>query len=354
MNRAAAPVTNRQKAAALVAAFAWLATLPVYASAQPAEEFYRGKTIRFVVGFSPGGGFDAYARLIARHMGKHIPGHPAIIVETMSGAGSLIAANYMYAGAKADGLTVGSWSGGLILQQLIGQPGIQFDARRFEWVGVPVTDHPICALRRATGINGVAQWVSAAQPVKMGATAPGTASADAPRILREALGLPIQLVEGFKGMADIQLAIEGGEVAGSCLAWESAKRIWRKDLETGQMIVVLQINPRRHPDLAAVPNAIELVKTEGQRQLVELGILGPAVIGRAYSLPPGTPRDRVKALQNAFMMTMNDAEFLVEMGKANLDVDARSGEDVEKIVSGFFKVDSTVVATLRQLLAPKP
>lgn len=354
MRGEAAPAANRRRPGALVAALAWLAIVPVHASAQPAEEFYRGKTIRFVVGFSPGGGFDAYARLVARHLGKHIPGHPAIIVETMSGAGSLIAANYIYAGAKADGLTIGSWSGGLILQQMLGQPGAQFDARRFEWVGVPITDHPICALRRASGINSVAQWASAGEPVKMGATAPGAASVDAPRILREVLGLRMQLVEGFKGMADIQLAIEGGEVAGSCLAWESAKRIWRKDLETGQMVVVLQMNARRHPALAAVPNAIELVNAESQRQLVELGIHGPAVVGRAYSLPPGTPKDRVRTLQSAFMKTMSDTEFLAEMEKANLDVDPRSGEDVEKVVAGFFRAAPPVVATLRQLLAPKP
>lgn len=354
MSREATLLIHAERPAALVAALVWLAFAPISTSAQPAEEFYRGKTIRFVVGFSAGGGFDAYSRMIARHMGKHVPGHPSMNVENMSGAGSLIAANYMYAMAKADGLTVGNWSGGLILQQRLGQPGVQFDARRFEWVGAPVTDHPICALRRASGINSFADWVSAAKPVKLGATAPGAASVDIPKILRETLGLPIQLVEGYKGTADIHLAVEAGEVAGSCVAWESAKRIWRTDIAAGQLAPVLQINPSRHPHLAAVPNAIELANTDAKRQLIEVGIHGPAVIARAYSLPPGTPKDRVKALQKAFMLTMKDPGFRAEMAKADFDVDPKGGEDVEKIVAGLFKVDPAVVATLREILMPKP
>ena len=340
--------------ASFAAAVVWLAFMAASTSAQPPEEFFRGKTIRLVVGFPAGAGFDAYSRVIARHLGKHIPGHPTTIVENMVGAGSLIAANYMYSRARADGLTLGNWSGGLILQQLLGQSGIQFDARRFEWVGVPVTDHPICVLRKASGIGGIAEWVAASVPVKLGATAPGAASADIPRILREALGLPIQLVEGYRGMANIQLAVEAGEVAGSCLGWESARRTWRKDIEAGLLIPVIQINPRRHPELTTVPNAVELVKTDVKRQLVEIGIEGPALVARVYSLPPGTPRDRVKVIQQAFMKTMSDPEFLAEMARANLDVDPKSGEDVARLVDGFFRVDPTVVATLRAILVPKP
>ncbi len=343
-----------KRPAALVAASASLALLAASAFAQPAEEFYKGKTIRFVVGFSPGAGFDAYSRAIARHIGKHIPGHPSTIVENMSGAGSLIAANYLYAKAKPDGLTVGNWIGGLVLQQLLGRPGIQFDARRFEWVGIPISDHPICALTKASGISSVVQWASATEQVKLGATAPGAASADIPRLLREALELPIQIVEGYKGMADIRLAIEAGEIAGSCLAWESVKGTWRTNTESGQVIPVLQINPRRHPDLEAVPNAIELVKSEGKRRLVEVGIQNPAAIARSYSLPPGTPKDRVKLLQNAFMATMKDPAFLAEARRAHLDIDPRSGEEVERIVAGFFRVDPTVLATLREILVPRP
>ena len=324
-----------------------LVTAP--ALAQPAEDFYRGKTIRFIVGFSPGGGFDMYSRLIARHISKHIPGRPSAVVENMSGAGSLIAANYLYARAAPDGLTVGNWIGGLVLQQLLGRPGIEFDARRFEWVGVPITDHPVCVLKRTSAISSLAQWTSATVPVKLGATAPGAASADIPRVLREVLGIPMDLVEGYKGVADIRLAVEAGEISGACLAWESVKSTWH----SGQVVPVLQIGPRRHPDLETVSNVVELASTDVKRQLVAVGIQFPAAISRAYSLPPATPKDRVKLLQKAFIATMRDPEFLAETKRANLDIGPMSGGEVEKIVAASFQVDAAVRATLRAILVPK-
>src|SRR5918992_663730 len=156
---------------------AWaIAGLIVLVSAAQAttHEFYKGKTIRIIVSAAAGGGFDTYSRTLARHMGKHIPGHPGIIVENMTGAGGLIAANYVYKVAKLDGLTIGNFAGGLISQQLLGSSGIEFDARKFEWIGVPVQDNVACALTKASGITNMEQWMTAKTPVKLGATAPGS------------------------------------------------------------------------------------------------------------------------------------------------------------------------------------
>ena len=195
--------------------------LPILAlaanAAAAADDFYRGKSVRIVVGFSAGGGFDTYARALARHLGRNIPGNPGVVVENMTGAGSLIAANHVFKVAKPDGLTIGHFIGGLFLGQVLGQPGIEFDARKFEFIGAPVSDHVVCAMTKASGITSIDKWMAAKTPLKMGGIAPGTSTPDnATRILKAALGLPIQLVSGYKGTADIRLAAEGGEVAGGC------------------------------------------------------------------------------------------------------------------------------------------
>ncbi|MFQ5902559.1 MAG: Bug family tripartite tricarboxylate transporter substrate binding protein [Candidatus Binatia bacterium] len=317
------------------------------------EEFYKGKMIRFIVGFSAGGGFDTYTRAIARHIGKHIPGNPSTVVQNMPGAGSLIAANYVYNKARPDGLTIGTWVGGLVLQQVMGGKAIKFDARRFEWVGTLVRESHACALTKASGITSLDKWFAATTPVKIGATAPGSTTDDIPRMLRAFLNLPIQLIEGYKGTSKIRLAAEGGEIAGGCWTWSSIKVTWRKALESGEVRVVLQINPKKHPDLPDVPNAVDYVKTDEARRLIQAGIHKQGAILRVYSLPPGTPKDRVQLVRRAFMDTMTDPEFLAETKKARLAIDPLPGEAVAKHVSGFFELKPQLVAKLKEILVPK-
>lgn len=203
------------------------------------HEFYKGKTFRVIVGFPAGGGFDTYSRAIARHIGKHIPGNPTMVVENMPGAGSLIAANHLYKVAKPDGLTLGTINGGLFLQQLLGRPGIEFDALKFELLGAPAKDSSACALTKASGITSMERWMASRTPVKLGATAPGAITHDTPRVFQVALGLPIHLVAGYKGTADIRLAAESGEIAGGCWAWESIKATWARGIKAGDVAVVV-------------------------------------------------------------------------------------------------------------------
>src|SRR5215475_2460675 len=229
-------------------------------AAQPAFE---GKTIRIVVGFSAGGGFDTYSRAIARHMTKHIPGNPTIIVENMTGAGSIVAANYLYRIAKPDGLTIGNFHGFQVLNQVLGASGIEFDARKFEWLGVPVQDTGACALTRASGITNLEQWKAAKQPVKLGGVGPGDASYGMARVLKEVLGLPVQPIPGYKGTAEIRLAAESGEIAGGCWQWESIKVIWRKALDAGDVNLVLQLVAKPNPELPKGPWLFGLEKLRG-------------------------------------------------------------------------------------------
>jgi len=325
--------------------------LGLYTSSATAQQnFYQDKTMRVVVGFAAGGGFDTYARVIARHMGRHIPGNPAIIVDNMPGAGSLIAANHVYKVASPDGLTLGHFGGGLFMQQLMGGRGIEFDAQKFNFLGVPVQDTRACAFTKASGITSMERWMAAKAPVKVGATAPGDLVHDAPKVLQAALGLPIQLVSGYKGTAAIRLAAETGELAGGCWGWDSIRATWRKALESGEAVVVVQMVSKPHRQLPKVPLAIDYAKTAEARQLIETGVTVPALTNRPFVAPPGTPKDRVEMLRKAFAATMNDPQFKAEAEKSKLDLDPLTGEEVQKMIAGIFKLPPSVVENLKKAL----
>ncbi|HEU4344927.1 MAG TPA: tripartite tricarboxylate transporter substrate-binding protein [Candidatus Binatia bacterium] len=315
------------------------------------DEFYKGKVIRIVVGFSAGGGFDTYARSVARHMGKYVPGNPTIVVENMTGAGSLIAANHVYKVAKPDGLTLGAFNGNQILGQLVGAPGINFDARKMEWVGAPGYNHDLCVVNRQSGVSSAEQWLSSKTPLKLGGSAPGAPTDDGPKILKEAVGLPIRLVSGYKGTADIRVAVESGEVDGLCgFSWASVRATWRKAIESGQVAVLLQTAPKAHGDLPKVPLSISFAKTAEARQLIEAGVHQPSSLTYSYSLPPATPKDRVQTLRKALSETLKDEALLNEAAKANLEIAPASGEQIEQSIRDLFKTEPKVVAKLKEVL----
>jgi tripartite-type tricarboxylate transporter receptor subunit TctC len=325
--------------------------LLVAGTARAAAPFYEGKTIRIVVGAAPGGGFDTYSRTIARHMGKYIPGHPAIIVENMPGAGFIVAVNHVYRVAKPDGLTIGNWIGTLVVAQVVGRKGLEFDVRKFEYIGSPVKNHDTCVFAKSSGITSIDAWRSSKTPVKLGSTPPGATTYENSMILKEALGLPIQIVVGYKGTSEIRLAAEAGEVAGLCgLSWASAKSTWRKGLESGEAMVVLQNTPAPHSELPNVPLAINQAKTSEAKKLVQVGIHDASAITYLYSLPPGTPKDRVQILRKAFVETMKDGGFLAEAKKANLDLDPVNGEALDKTIANFFNLEPSLASKLRDIL----
>ncbi|MBI2088815.1 MAG: hypothetical protein HYT78_08760 [Deltaproteobacteria bacterium] len=314
------------------------------------EPFFKGKTIRIIVGFAAGGGYDVYSRTIARHMGKQIPGNPVIVVENMAGAGSLISANHLYKAARPDGLTIGHFIGGLFIQQILGKSGIEFDARRFEYIGVPTQDHYATGLSRESGITTVDQWMAVKTPIKFGGIAPGTATSDIPRLLVATLGLPIQVIDGYKGTSQIRLAFNSGEVHGINNGWESTRSTWKNEVKSGKLVILLQHFPSRHPELSNVPLDIEFAKTEEARKLLKVGAhsLGPTA--RPFVLPPGTPKDRVQLLRKAFMATMKDPEFVAETQKANLDITPADGAELERNVKEIFNLEPDLAAKLKEIL----
>jgi tripartite-type tricarboxylate transporter receptor subunit TctC len=314
--------------------------------------FYKGETIRIVVGASAGGGFDTYSRVVGRHLGKHVPGNPSVIVQNMPGAGTLIAAKHVYDVAKPDGLTIGNFIGDLVLGQLLGREGITFKAKEFQWLGVPGKDHIVCALTTASGITDMKKWLTSKTPVKLGGIA-GTAPGNSAFILKEALGLPMQVVTGYPGTAEIRLGAESGELAGGCWQWESIKPTWTGALKSGDVRVLLQVTKQPLPDLPNVPLAYDFAKTDEARKLIEVGIETTSSITRLYAFPPGTPTDRTTTMREAFMKTMRDPEFLAEAKKSNLAVDPSAGEEVEKLVSGIFDLQPELVARLKTILLPK-
>jgi tripartite-type tricarboxylate transporter receptor subunit TctC len=317
------------------------------------EPFFKGKAIRLIVGFSAGGGFDAYSRALSRHMGKHIPGTPSIVVENMTGAGSMITANYVYNQAKPDGLTIGNWIGGIILQQYLGAQGIAFDAAKFEWVGSPVQINNACVTTRKSGITSIDRWLTSKTPVKIGGESAGSTTADIPRLLQKYTKLPLQLVEGYKGVADVRIAAESGEVAGYCSSWEGTKTSWRNVIESKEAVVVLQAVPKPHADLPNVPLAVNYIPSEEGRELFKIVVheVG-GTINRLYSLPPGTPKERVQILQKAFQATMKDPEFLEDAKKSKLDIDPVNAEEIEKAVAGIKKLSPAMLAKLREVILP--
>ena len=321
-----------------------------FALAGAQEPFYKGKTIRLIVGLSAGGGYDVYSRTIARHMGKHIPGNPVIIVDNMTGAGSVIAANYVYKAAKPDGLTIGHFLGGLFLQQLLGHPGIEFDARRFEYLGVPAQDHFLIVVSKTTGITDVEKWIASKKVVTMGGVTPGGGTDDIPKILQATIGLPIRLVSGYKGTADIRLAFNSGEVSGISNSWESLKVTWRREYESGDAVIVLQAAVKSHPDLPKIPVAINLAKTDEARKLMQvvMRVHGPSV--RPYVLTPGTPKERVQLMRKAYADTMKDPEFLAEAKKASLDINPSTGQELEENMREIFKLEPELIEKLKDIL----
>ena len=319
-------------------------------AAAHAQDFYQGKTVRIIVGAAAGGGYDTYSRTIARHMGKHIPGNPSLVVENMPGAGFLISANHMYKVAKPDGLTIGHFIGGLFLQQLLGKSGIEFDAAKFEYVGVPTQDNYVLGISKKLGITGIDQWLASKNVVKLGGVGVGSATDDIPKVLKETIGLPAQVVSGYSGTSTVRLAYNSGEVQGVCNAWESFRATWPNEVKSGDLVIVLQNTSKPHPELPNVPLAINYAKTDEAKKLITALVHSVGPTARPYVLPPATPKDRVQMLRKAFLETMKDPEFLADATKAKLDINPLDGAELEKNVKDVFNLDPKLIPRAKEIL----
>jgi tripartite-type tricarboxylate transporter receptor subunit TctC len=300
-------------------------------------EFYRGKTVRIVVGFSAGGGYDQYSRLIARHLSKYIPGNPAVIVDNMPGAGSIIAANHIYNAAAKDGTVIGNISGPIVLEQLFGTPSIQFDMDKFRYLAVPVSETYLMITTRKPGLSKFDDLVGPkSKSMSMGAI-PGSTVEHAAILARDVLGANLKVVSGYKGTADVRLAMDSGEVDGFFNTWTSSKVTSFDKIKNGEWIVLAQFSEKPIKDLiiANVPAIPQIAKTDEHRLILKYGASTPNAFGKVYVTAPATPPERARALEVAFEKVFADKELLADADKGKLEIDPLIGDDIHKLVQEF-------------------
>ncbi|MDE0030419.1 MAG: tripartite tricarboxylate transporter substrate-binding protein [Deltaproteobacteria bacterium] len=316
-------------------------------------EFYKGKTLRFILGSSPGGGFDTYARTIARTLTKHIPGTPKIIVQNMPGAGFAIAMNYLYNVAKRDGSVIGATNSGLVMKQVLGEKGIRFDNAKFGWLGSAGKATPTCMVMSRTGATDLEGILNAPKPINFGSA--GTLTRDTPLILRDFVGGKINVVRGYNGTAQIRAAVGRKEVDGYCSSWESVRiqaTEMLKGKEGDRLIPFLTSGDKEEPVLKDLPLFADHIKNADERAAYEAW-LAPYKLFRAYVTPPGIPEERLKALQTAFRNTLDDPEFIEASRKIGIEISYLSGAEIQSLVKQVFSIGPGAEARLKQLVGAK-
>lgn len=335
-------------AVAVVSTFLGISFQP---SAQ-AQDYYKDKTLTFVVGYSPGGSFDLYARLIARHIGKHLPGNPTRIVENMTGAGGIIAANHLYNRVKPDGFTIGAWASPLVLQHIMGNEAAQFDGRKFGYLGIPSPYDTVCTFNQQSGVFKMDDWINSKRPLKISAIGPGTSTSDIPKLLKAALNLPMEVIDGYKGGADARLAVENGEVDGYCGSWGTVETVWRSAYESKKIHAVLQASLKSHPKYKQVPLAVNYAKTDEARELLKVADSAHGA-QFPFSVPPGMAKERLEMLQQAFIKTLKDADLLAETKRSQLDIEPVDGPTITKTLTDLYDLKPATVAKLKDILLAK-
>jgi tripartite-type tricarboxylate transporter receptor subunit TctC len=336
------------RTAALMSALAGCMAAGSAAYAQSVEDFYKGRKIDIVIGFTVGGGYDAYARLLGRHMGEHIPGKPALVPRNMTGAGSRIAAAFIHGIAPKDGTAMGIADQSIPLEQALGDAGVKFDTRELNWIGNPNADNNVLATWHTSPVKTIEDAKKI--EVTMGATGFNTSS-QYPTVLNAMAGTKFRLIFGYPGGNEINLAMERGEVAGrGSNAWASYKSTRPDWIKDNRINILVQIGLRKAPDLQNVPLLMDTASNDLDRAALRL-LSAPTTIGRPFFAPPNVPADRVKALRAAFDATMKDANFLADAKKLNLDIDPVSGDELQKIVSDIINSPADVKKRLADVLA---
>jgi tripartite-type tricarboxylate transporter receptor subunit TctC len=321
------------------------------AQAQDAAAFFKGRNVNMEIGYSAGGGYDVYARSIARFMGKHIAGAPAVIPKNMQGAGSLRLANWLYTAAPKDGTEIATIGRGIAFDPLLGNKNAQFDAAKFTWLGSATNEVSVCVVWQDSGIAKFDDLYS--KPMTVGGTGGGADTDVFPQILNAVLGTKMKVIAGYPGGNDVNLAMERGEVQGRCgWSWSSVQATHKDWLAQKKIVVLVQLALSKHPDLPDVPLVTDLAKTDEQRQILKL-IFARQVMGRPYLAPPGVPKERAEALRQAFLDTMKDKEFLAEADTAQLEINPVSGPQIEKLVSEVYQTPPDIAAKAAQVLNPK-
>ena len=313
------------------------------------ETFYKGKILDLYIGFTSGGTYDTYSRLVAQFMGDHIPGKPKIVPKQMVGAGSRAAATHSFIIAPKDGTQLGTADQALAMQQVLNDPGIQFDANKFIWIGNPIADNNTMAAWTASGVTSIDE--AKKREFVVGANGI-TASAQYPQAMNVLLGTKFKIITGYPGGTDINLAMQRGEVAirgqNSWSSWKSQHMDW---IKAKQITILVQIGLTKDKELPEVPLLMDLATTPDDRAALKL-LSAPTAIGRPIFTTPGVPQERVEALRAAFNATMKDPAFLATAAKANMDLNPVSGEELQRIVAELFATPPSAVQRLKEILAP--
>jgi tripartite-type tricarboxylate transporter receptor subunit TctC len=319
------------------------------AAAQSTADFYRGKTLTLTVGYSTGGGYDIYARLLARHMGKHIPGNPTIVVQNAPGAGSMRAANMIYNVAPKDGTHFGMFGRGIALEPLIGTSPAQFDATKFLWLGSGTEEAAVVVIRAEVGIKTWADMMQ--KPFTVGGEGTGSDPDVYALMLKNVFGVKLRLISGYPGTTEMALAVERGEVDGrASWSWSSLKTLKPDWIAQKKVTIPVQLNLRSSPDLADVPLIVNFAQTERQRQILKL-VVSRQTMGRPFMAPPGLPADRAAALRAAFDATMKDPEFIAEANARGQEVDPVSGAALDALIAELYATPKDVVEETKRAIA---
>ena len=340
---------------ALFAAGAQAQTAKTKASAfdeKALADFYRGKTIRVIIGSGPGGTYDIYSRLMSRHMSRFIPGNPTLLVQPRAGAGGLIAANAVYNTEPKDGTVIGSFGETFPLRQAIGAPGIEFDSAKYQWLGSAVNTAIACVGRTDSAVSSFHD-VTAGKPFTVGTMAPGSTIYDTPAIINAAFGTQMKLVRGFEGVANIVNAAESKEVDGYCASWlamlTTGRHLQLINGGTLKPFLIMGDKTPDHPLMKGVPAAETLAKTEEAKLLLR-AMHAPSEITNPYVVHPEVPKDRVEALRKAFSATFADPEFISDAKKSKIEFSPSSGERVTEVVQAILNTPPAILARMKKIL----
>ena len=334
--------------AALACAAAAVAPAGAQSTGPTVAEFYKGKTVEMHIGYTAGGGYDVYGRIVARHMGRYIPGNPNVIPKNTPGAGSLTLTNWLYKAANKDGSVIGTVARGAAFDPLLGVKQAQFDGHKFNWIGSANDEVSVCV---AWNGKGVEKWEDLlTKELVVGGTGPTADTDQFPKVMNAILGAKMKIIPGYPGGNDVNVAMERGEVAGRCgWSWSSVvatRANWVKDKTVH---ILVQLSLAKHPDLPHIPLIMDLAKTDEQKQILKL-VFARQTMGRPFLGPPGIPPERVAALRKAFMDTMKDKDFLAEADKAKLEITPVSGEALQKIVEEAYATPPHIARKTAEIL----
>jgi tripartite-type tricarboxylate transporter receptor subunit TctC len=318
------------------------------AHADPVADFYRGKSLALIIGYSAGGGYDAYGRVVARHLGKHIPGNPAVVPQNMPGAGSLRSANFLYNVAPKDGTTIAHFSRGLAMEPLIGTSATQFDARKFSWLGSGTDEVSICLTWHKSKVKTWNDMLT--NPATVGGEGSGSDPDIFSAMIKNAFGAKLRLVSGYPGTAEVALAIERGEVDGRCgWSWSSLKLLKPDWIADKKVNLITQLALKKSAELPGVPLIFDFATTDRQRQILRL-VLSRQSMARPFAAPPDLPGDRKAALRQAFDRTLADPEFLAEAKQRGLEVNPVTGSEIDRLVGDLYQTPPDAIAETRAII----